>query len=490
MLAMLLCVAGVPVVVLGLIWWSFGVPVTAFRPYINDEVTYWHQALTFSQAGLGGGFYTSSEITNPSGFTPFGAHGPGFPVLYGLIGAAFPWHFHTPVVANLTFVSLATWLSVAFSRLSRARALLYGALLVTFWPLLLWAPTAMQESFHAAGAVAMAGCVAGALAPMPSQTARLAGWPLLAALSFVRPSWLVLMPVWAVASTWQRRPRIVAGAVCGAIALSIAVLLAYSRSTAPFVPPFFFLQAMDWRIGLQALWANVRSNVAMAAALGNYEPFEVVLRLQYWTVMAVLAVALVTTAQRRQHTPGTPYLLAALTAMAAAMGMMIALYTFTNAAEHRVLSAFLLFAGALAAMAPGRAGPLIAAALIASNVATAGVFVHAFKEERQDNFVWDHRGLRELSMAFEAGGIAFHPGAPRWCNTLLTSQYPPFLAAVPGGIGISIVREPDQMQLPPKSHYLLLDDRALAGFARPLHTREIARLPYGTLYVNLEAGCP
>jgi hypothetical protein len=43
--------------------------------------------------------------------------------------------------------------------------------------------------------------------------------------------------------------------------------------------------------------------------------------------------------------------------------------------------------------------------------------------------------------------------------------------------------------VPPRSHYLLLDDSALANFSRPLRVQPLATLPYGTLYKNLESGC-
>ena len=48
--AVLLCVAGVPVLVVSLVHVFFGVSLSAFRPIINDEVAYWHQALTYSIA--------------------------------------------------------------------------------------------------------------------------------------------------------------------------------------------------------------------------------------------------------------------------------------------------------------------------------------------------------------------------------------------------------------------------------------------------------
>jgi hypothetical protein len=490
-LAIAACVTVVPAAIAALVWWAYREPLSAFRPYINDEVTYWHQALTFGRVGFGGGFYTSSEITNPSGMTPFGAHGPGFPVLYGLFGSTVSWHLHTPVVINLAFIGLATWLCLALSRAQSSRTWLLCALLATFWPLLLWAPTAMQESLHHAGAIAMAGCMAGALSPPHDRTARVVGWPLLALLGFIRPSWLVLMPIWAVVSTWGKRPRAIALALGASVLVSLGLIVAYGRTAAPFVPPFFFLRATGGGIDVAALWTNTVANLSQSLALGEYEPHEILLRLQYWGWLAgiVLVVALLVRRRRHGMAPHVPHLVAGAASMAAALAFMLVLYTLTNAAEHRVLSAFLLLAVVLAALAPGRTGPVAAAALLASNVVTTPLFLHAFKEERQDNFVWDYRPQRELQAALAEGRVTFSDGEARWCNTLLTSQFPPFLTAVPAGIGLSVVREAEQLRLPVRSKYLLLDERALSQFARPPRVEPLASLPYGTLYRNLDAGC-
>ena len=171
------------------------------------------------------------------------------------------------------------------------------------------------------------------------------------------------------------------------------------------------------------------------------------------------------------------------------LGLMLVLYSLTNWAEHRVLSAFLLFGALLTLAAPGRAPLLLVAALIVSNVATAGTFRRVFEAKRQEQFIWDHRGLNALQETLEANRVVYRKDQSRWCNTLLTAQEPPHLIAVPAGIGISVVRESDQMSMPPRSHYLLLDESALAHFQRPVRVQPLATLPYGTLYLNLESGC-
>src|SRR5262245_39938725 len=96
-------------------------PLSAFRPTLSDEVCYWHEALPFARAGLQGGYYTLEEVTNPSGFTPFGPHGAGFVMLYGLVAKFFEWHRHSVLVLNLLVIAAGAWVWATFARLSTAK---------------------------------------------------------------------------------------------------------------------------------------------------------------------------------------------------------------------------------------------------------------------------------------------------------------------------------------------------------------------------------
>lgn len=488
---LVICVAGVPVVVLGLVRWLYGVPVYEFRPFLNDEVTYWHQILTFSAAGFRGGYYTLGELTNASGVTPFGPHGPGFVVAYGLFGAVFGWHRHSSVVMNLAAIASAAWLFVTLPRLNTARTLLGGLVLITFGPMIFWAPTAMQESLHHAGAIAMAACFAHALGTDCRRSVKIAGWIALVILSYIRPSWLVLLPLWAVATTRESSPRFIGAAIAASGVLAAAVLMAYGRTTAPYATGFLFLRGLDPAVGVRSLWENLRTNVGMVVAFANFEPQEILFRAQYWSWLAATAVWAGIQLRRRRDWPpsaAASHAIVAVSSTAAALALILLLYAVTNEAEHRVLSAFLLFSALLCVAAPGKTGPLLAAVLVASNLATTRMSLAAFEENRHDNFIWDRRGVYELLDGID-GRVAYHPNASRWCNTLLTSQYPPHLIAVPAGIGISVVREPNVISLPLKSRYVLLDPPALADFSAPLRLTPIATLPYGTLFENLDSGC-
>jgi hypothetical protein len=490
--AAFVCVAGVPIVTLILVRAFYGVPISAYRPIINDEVAYWHQALTFSYAGFHGGYYTLGEATNPSGVTPFGPHGPGFAVLYGTFGAAFGWHRHSVVLLNLLAISVAAWTWVSLSRLSLARLFLSGVMLVTFWHMLFWAPTGMQEPLHHAGAIAMAACFAAALGPSRRPWVMAAGWIVLSTLSFIRPSWIALFPLWALASSRTAPRWVMLSTIAASGLLAGALLLAYSLTTAPYSTGFFFLRALSLTVGAQSLADNLLFNVNRLAMLDQYEIIEHLHRYQYWVflIAAIVAAAVALWRSRAGWRTGPAmHLLIAAVAMAAALAAMLLLYEFTNYAEHRVLSAFFLFGALLCLAAPGRVGPILVAALVLSNVAYARPSLRNFEAVWRDRFIWDRRGVYELEDAVDEGILVYRPGLSRWCNTLLTAQYPPHLIAIPPGIGISAIRETEQLPLPPRSHYLLLDASSLANIKGPLHLEPKATLPYGTLFVNRDSGC-
>jgi hypothetical protein len=485
-------VASVPLVVIGLVRWCFGVPVSAFRPFLSDEVSYWHETLTFSTVGFAGGYYTWGELTNASGVTPLGFHGPGFPIAYGLFGMLFGWHRHSQVVLNLAAIAAAAWAWTGLpTTLTPARMMLGGALLATFWPMVLWAPTGMQEALHHAGAIALAGLFARALAGTPPRLVNALGWITIAGLSFIRPTWLVLLPLWGFATSRSQDRRSMVITFGCALILGLLVLAAYSRTTAPFPTGFFFLRVLDRSESIGRIWSNLHFNLLRTIELREYEFPEILLRVQYWAWLAASAAITATVWLRGRSDARRPISHVAIgtMAMSVALGLMLTLYILTNWAEHRVLSAFLLFAAMLCTAAPGRSGAILASALLVSNLATIKPFFDSFTAERSENFVWDRRGSYELADAIE-GRIVYRRDVSRWCNTLLTSQFPPHLVVVPAGIGISVVREPNEMTVAPHSHYLLLDDAARADFRVPIRVTPLVTLPYGTLYVNLDSGCP
>jgi hypothetical protein len=486
----LLCVTCVPLVTVVLVRGLFGTPLSAFRPILSDEIYYWHEAMTFASAGLRGGYYTLGEVLNASGFTPFGPHGPGYVMLYGLVGFFTGWPRHSVVVINLVVIAAACWVWATAARVSTARLWLSVLFLATCWQIVFWSSTGMQETFHHAGAIAMAALCARALASPPSAWLAAIGIAVLCVLSFARPTWIILMPIWALIIARDANPPRLVTRVTASLVLAGLVLIAYSRSVAPFAMGFFFLKALSLSVGINAVANNLTFNLARTFTTGEYDVLEILHRAQYWLFLAAgIVLAIYARWRHASWKSGQAlHLAVAVAAMGAALALMLLLYTLTNWAEHRVLSAFLVFGGLITLAAPGRGPVLLVAALIASNVATATTFRRVFEAKRQEQYIWDRRGVLELEEAL-AGRMIYRAGEPRWCNTLLTAQEPPYLIAVPAGIGISIVREPDQMRHVPHSRYLLVDESTLHNFQQSPRVDRLATLPYGNLYLNRDADC-
>jgi hypothetical protein len=498
-LATLLCVACVPLVTLVLVRWLFGAPLSAFRPILSDEIYYWHEALTFARAGLHGGYYTLDEVTNASGFTPFGPHGAGFVMLYGVVGKVLEWHRHSVVVLNLLVVAIGGWIWAVCAPVTTARLWVSALLLASFWQMVFWASTGMQESLHHAGAIAMAALFAAALARPPATRVIVAGCVALGLLSLVRPTWIILMPLWALVTTRQSGRARTIGAVAASLVAAAVMLMIFNRTAAPYAGGFSFVQVFSLSVGTRSIVENLLFNLGRTVTFSEYDDLEILHRIQYWGFLTG-TIALVGLWWRRSppspqgsgeavwRTGPIAHMAVAATAMLTILGMMLVLYSLTNWAEHRVLSAFLLFGALLTLAAPGRAPLWLVAALIVSNVATAGTFRRVFEAKRQEQFIWDRRGIFELQEAL-AGRVGYRPGETRWCNTLLTAKELPYLIAVPAGIGISVVREPDQMPHIPYSRYLLVDESTLGNFKHRPRVNRLSTLPYGTLYVNLDADC-
>lgn len=487
--AVLLCVGGVPLLVLALVYAFFGATIAQYRPLTNDEVAYWHQAQTFSHVGFRGGYYTVDERTNPSGLTPFGPHGPGFATLYGLFGASFGWHRYSVPVLNLFAIGGAIALWVSLTRLSVPRLLLAGMTLLTFWHVVFWVPTGMQESLHHAGAIVLAACFASVLSSSPQRWVVGLGWIAVGVLSFLRPSWIIFMPLWAVATTRHARRQVMVAAVGGSLLYGLIILFAYSSTTAPYGTGFFFLRAASLSLPTEALVDNVQANLGRIARTDQYHPIELLQRYQYAAFLLAAGAATASAIRRRGQTPGpTSQLLVSAIALGTALAAMLLLYEFASFAEHRVLSAFLVFSAMLCVAAPGRLGPLLVAGLLLSNVVNVRMAIGEFESVWRDRFLWEGQDLSEMEQAVH-GKVVYRAGSSRWCNTLLTSKYPSSLIAVPAGIGLSLVQKPELVPSPPRSHYMLLDDAMRAAFPVPPNLDLIATLPYGTLYVNRDSGC-
>ena len=160
---------------------------------------YWHQIKTFAAVGFSGGYYTVGEETAAASFTHFYAWGPWFIALYGLESAKrWGWSLWSPLLFDVAAVTLALLGAVLLIRPNARQLALVLLVLLTYWPLHLYLPVALQEPFHYAVAILLAGIFYRLLVHEGAVSYRLVGGALVVILgaALVRPTWaLLLLPL-------------------------------------------------------------------------------------------------------------------------------------------------------------------------------------------------------------------------------------------------------------------------------------------------------
>ena len=166
-----------------------------FHPVTSDAIMYWHQIRTFAAVGFSGGYYTVGEEAAAASFTHFYAWGPWFIALYGLIGKAVGWSLWSPMLFDVAAVTLALLGAVLLIRPNSRQLVLVLLVLLTYWPLHLYLPRGMQEPFHYAVAIMLAGIFYRLLVHEEAVPHRLLAAALVTILGagLVRPTWAVLL---------------------------------------------------------------------------------------------------------------------------------------------------------------------------------------------------------------------------------------------------------------------------------------------------------
>lgn len=112
-------------------------------PCWSDELSYWHETLSFCQKGFDFGYYTINEALPKC--LSFGTHGFGAVSVYALFGKIFGWKTYSIVIANAFFMSLAFLISVIISKVSAKNLLSMLLFSISFTPLILFSSTSMTE---------------------------------------------------------------------------------------------------------------------------------------------------------------------------------------------------------------------------------------------------------------------------------------------------------------------------------------------------------
>jgi hypothetical protein len=477
-----------------------GKSVTDFVPTWSDEVSYWHQTLTFAKTGFQGGYYTVSEAPAPAAFTHYYIYGPWYPILYGSIAAVVGWTTYTALFINWAILAGAGALFGLALRLSRTHLLLFAGLMATYWPLQLYLATNMQEALQAANAVVLALIFTVALREQNRLPRRTRCLMVLALtwVSLLRLSWIMLYPpllLLTAPKSWRGQLLALAqSAACMGLVLWVFQYVGAPGSAlfTLFAPLAAFRESVS--AGVEA---TIRYGLANAGRYldASKQPLDVLQTLQVGLVLAVSLVWLGREAVRRgRHLAGALPLEYAFHLYNLA-GIVLAhfiLYDVGRWRDYRVIAAHLLLS-LLVLLAFKRWR--VVGLLIASNLVCIGFFLNTYTGFMRPKLTGDRALTAQTESALHQM-IYYDSAAPSgWCNTLLfqVGDYQSFLTGVPAGIGLTFFVQTEDANLHWRSRYVLLrqaDYEAVQKLPHPPRLERVgALLNDRQLYLNRDAPC-
>ena len=487
-----------------------GQSLANFHPDTSDAIMYWHQIKTFVAVGFSGGYYTVGEEAAPASFTHFYAWGPWFIALYGLIGKAVGWSLWSPMLFDVAAVTLALLGAVLLIRPNSRQLVLVLLVLLTYWPLHLQLPRAMQEPFHYAVAIMLAGIFYRVLMHEDAVPHRLLGAALVMILGagLVRPTWAVLLlPLVTIVVEKRPHSRTTRGSrfrqvfsgwpflTAGAVVAGIFLLSRYVAA------PYPNRVMSDVQLLLSSPVDGVQRLLAVTTAQGMiylWPDFENPL----WTLLRYQALGIVlwmtVLAFRRpghdaeQVTPGRqPWRRAERLTHILNLGLIVLLVLMLWRVgfwmDYRVVAPHVLLSLLLLA-ACGRTR-VVAVAVLAGLLVTPS-FLADYKEEARRQFT-DDRARIDAFAEQTAGTLVYQPQSDPWCNTILLPQRTAFLPeslAIPAGIGLSFDFDiSSRSEL--KSGYVMVDDKNREILTGAFDLQFVSTTAIGDLYRNAGISC-
>ena len=488
-----------------------GQSLVNFHPDMSDAIMYWHQIKTFAAVGFSGGYYTVGEEPAAASFTHFYAWGPWYIVLYGLIGKVAGWSLWSPMLFDVTAVTLALLGAVLLIRPNSRQLVLVLLVLLTYWPLHLYLPLAMQEPFHYAVAI----LVAGIFYRLVVHEGAVPHWLLGAALvmilgaGLVRPTWaLLLLPLATIMVEKRPHGHTTRGSrfrqevfrdwpllpACAAIA---GLFLLYLYVAAPFPNRWTF----DVQLLLRSPVAVLQSLVAVTTVQGmtflwpDFEnPVWTLLRYQALGIVLCMTVLQFKRSghEAEQVAPGRqPWRRAERLTHILNLGLivllLVMLFDVGSWRDYRVVAPHLLLSLLLLA-ACGRTR-VVAVAVLAGLLVTPS-FLADYKELATRQFT-DERARVDAFAAQTGGTLVYHAQDDPWCNTVLLPFQTAFLPeslAIPTGIGISFDFDiASRTEL--KSRYVMVDDESREAMTEAFDLQFAATTSIGDLYRNAGISC-
>jgi hypothetical protein len=376
-------------------------------------------------------------------------------------------------------ISLAAfaWLHLSGAGSSRAAPLI-GA---SFWPLLLYLPTNMQEPTHFALAFLFALAI-DRLRRRPGASTYAWAAALLVVAALIRPTWaLMILPL-----GWRRARDAGPWAVTGLLVVTLAIAAVawgtFGVLASPFQNSMQQLVAA-WREAPERAPETILNKTTLNLRLWftttEDEPPEIIFRYFIALFIAMLVVQWAFS-WRRTRAPAETLEVCTLI-VGPVLVIVICFGQVESWRDFRLLAPHVL-AALLVAADVGWARWLWAATLV-----FLPLYYQEFVEFHEERFTSNPSSIAAMRDA-TAAAAPFVPGGSPWRNTVIAPiglvQFP--LLGLPRGMGISYVIDWSDMSRV-QSAYVLLGPEDREEAAALVRLVPIAETPLGTLYRNADA---
>ena len=468
----------------------------------TDQNEYWQQVATFHAVGFDGGYYTHLEKPAIITASRFGVHGPFYILLLGLLSKLTGWTIATPIFYNMVFLALGFFLFAWFSKLNNRQIILAGLALGFFPPVLLYLPSAMQESANQMLAMVFA-LILGIALTQQEKTKPWIKWSAFIftiAIALSRASWsLMLFPLFAIflpKNIKSQTSGFIASVGCMLIiAIVIGIFITPGNNTLTQAVGQF---SLGWRSGLLHILGTVKGNVDLF--LASSSPTQLAFRAQYGLICFLsLAFSIYywnkTKKNAREnalHDNNFKISFLILIIVLPIVLWSFTLYFIKNdirfIAPYILLTVFLLIY---------QNKDKWVTLFILVNLLVFPDVLQRFSNPVSNNFIYPKQQIAETKEIFEKI-IQYQPDQTNaWCNTILlpVTLYDYRIALIPPGIGISYVLDNnaiDRIPFPAKSKYILVTPRQLKEIDPQdlIHLEKAAEFSDSTLFINKASGCP
>lgn len=489
-------------ITLSLVWLSFGTSLSSYIPTGSDEMVYWREILTYSAVGFEGGQYSTDELTAQVDLSHFDAHGPAFPVFYGIFGRTFGWQLISGVILNHIFLLLALVTFIYLSQPDNKQLLLLWLLLVTFWPIWLYMPTTRVEGLFFSFAIILAGLFSRRFA----QNKNIVWVSILLCI--------VILFAGTFRLSWSLLFFSLLGVLIGKYSLKnlfkvillsifpITLLILYFKFLVSPYPLFSYNTIHSLGEGeldqLVPIFSNFFKNIVYFFSTKDTSIY-ILLRYQMLWVLIVSIVDFYNTLKYSQGTKPTQsdhisYLNSSNLGLVVLFNL--AVHTVHAGREYRLWAPHLLLT-LLVLLFSSRKQMVLG--VIISNLIFLTAFGNTFYKERYSNFLRDNSDIAEIQTSISEF-ITYDPVDNHWCNTIDVSRYSravtwgPWMLALPEEFGVtSIINWEVFYKKRIMAKYVLLDPEYIHENTPYLfgntNLEPLAETPIGTLYYNRDSNC-